>query len=122
MRDIVRLDWNYRSTPGVYQSVANQSLTCICPCLLNNAQVGGHRLTPSVPPPCRIRQAQNISLSHPGHPLADLRLHAWEEGRDLYIDIVGSSPLTVANLQHFVPGRRACCPRQADPLCCLACA
>eukprot|EP00884_Botryococcus_braunii_P015767 jgi/Botrbrau1/2874/Bobra.0036s0019.1 len=47
------LDWNYRSTPGVYQSVANQSLTCICPCLLNNAQVGGHRLTPSVPPPCR---------------------------------------------------------------------
>eukprot|EP00884_Botryococcus_braunii_P007402 jgi/Botrbrau1/16663/Bobra.0068s0079.1 len=61
MRDIVRLDWNYSSTPGVYQSVANQSLTCICPCLLNNAQVGGHRLTPSVPPPCRIRQAQNIS-------------------------------------------------------------
>eukprot|EP00884_Botryococcus_braunii_P013276 jgi/Botrbrau1/2194/Bobra.101_2s0025.1 len=35
---------------------------------------------------------------------ADLRLHAWEEGRDLYIDIVGSSPLTVANLLHFVPG------------------
>eukprot|EP00884_Botryococcus_braunii_P011629 jgi/Botrbrau1/20467/Bobra.145_2s0029.1 len=61
MRDIVRLGWNYSSTPGVYQSVANQSLTCICPCLLNNAQVGGHRLTPSVPPPCRIRQAQNIS-------------------------------------------------------------
>eukprot|EP00884_Botryococcus_braunii_P022649 jgi/Botrbrau1/9068/Bobra.0376s0038.1 len=38
---------------------------------------------------------------------ADLRLHAWEEGRDLYIDIVGSSPLTVANLQHFVPGGAA---------------
>jgi hypothetical protein len=34
---------------------------------------------------------------------ADLRLHAWKEGRDLYIDIIGSSPLTVANLQHFVP-------------------
>jgi hypothetical protein len=38
---------------------------------------------------------------------ADLRLHAWEEGRDLYIDIVGSSPLTAANLQHFVPGGAA---------------
>jgi hypothetical protein len=38
---------------------------------------------------------------------ADLRLHAWEEGRDLYIDIVGSSPLTVANLLHFVPGGAA---------------
>jgi hypothetical protein len=38
---------------------------------------------------------------------ADLRLHAWEDGRDLYIDIVGSSPLTVANLQHFVPGGAA---------------
>ena len=38
---------------------------------------------------------------------ADLRLHAWEEGRDLYIDIVGSSPLTTANLQHFVPGGAA---------------
>eukprot|EP00884_Botryococcus_braunii_P013095 jgi/Botrbrau1/21787/Bobra.0190s0014.1 len=37
----------------------------------------------------------------------DLRLHAWEEGRDLYIDIVGSSPLTVANLLHFVPGGAA---------------
>jgi hypothetical protein len=31
----------------------------------------------------------------------------WEEGRDLYIDIVGSSPLTVANLLHFVPGGAA---------------
>ncbi len=29
---------------------------------------------------------------------ADIRLHALEEGRDLYIDIVGSSPLTAANL------------------------
>eukprot|EP00884_Botryococcus_braunii_P008197 jgi/Botrbrau1/17379/Bobra.0494s0004.1 len=38
---------------------------------------------------------------------ADLRLHAWEEGRDLYIDIVGSSPLTVANLQHFETGGAA---------------
>jgi hypothetical protein len=38
---------------------------------------------------------------------ADFRLHAWEEGRDLYIDIVGSSPLTVANLLHFVPGGAA---------------
>ena len=38
---------------------------------------------------------------------ADLRLHAWEEGRDLYLDIVGSSPLTVANLQHFRPGGAA---------------
>eukprot|EP00884_Botryococcus_braunii_P021545 jgi/Botrbrau1/8074/Bobra.0230s0001.1 len=36
-----------------------------------------------------------------------LRLHAWEEGLDLYIDIVGSSPLTVANLLHFVPGGAA---------------
>jgi hypothetical protein len=31
---------------------------------------------------------------------AVLRLHAWEEGRDVYIDIVGSSPLTTANLPH----------------------
>lgn len=38
---------------------------------------------------------------------ADLRLHAWEEGRDLYLDIVGTSPLTVANLQHFRPGGAA---------------
>jgi hypothetical protein len=38
---------------------------------------------------------------------ADLRLHAWEEGRDLYVDVVGSSPLTAANLQHFVPGGAA---------------
>jgi hypothetical protein len=38
---------------------------------------------------------------------ADLRLHAWEERRDLYIDIVCSSPLTVANLLHFVPGGAA---------------
>jgi hypothetical protein len=38
---------------------------------------------------------------------ADLCLNAWEEGRDLYIDIVGSSPLTTVNLQHFVPGGAA---------------
>eukprot|EP00884_Botryococcus_braunii_P002467 jgi/Botrbrau1/12220/Bobra.0197s0013.1 len=37
---------------------------------------------------------------------ADLRLHAWEEGRDLYIDIVGSSPLTVL---------------AANPTCCTSC-
>eukprot|EP00884_Botryococcus_braunii_P009082 jgi/Botrbrau1/18175/Bobra.53_1s0043.1 len=48
---------------------------------------------------------------------ADLRLHTWEEGRDLYIDIVGSSPLTVANvvnMQHFVPGGAAACPAQDE--------
>ncbi len=37
----------------------------------------------------------------------DLRLHGGQEGRGLYIDVVGSSPLTVANLQHFVPGGAA---------------
>jgi hypothetical protein len=41
------------------------------------------------------------------HRRAGLRLHAWNEGRHHYIDVVGSSPLTVANLQHFVPGGAA---------------
>ncbi len=36
----------------------------------------------------------------------DLRLHGWEDGHDLYVDVVGSSPLTVADLQHFVPARQ----------------
>jgi hypothetical protein len=38
---------------------------------------------------------------------ASLRRHACEEARDLYIDIVGSSPLTAADLQHLVLGGAA---------------
>jgi hypothetical protein len=54
----------------------------------------------------------------------DLRLDAWEEGRDLYIDIVGSCSLTVRLSCQLAAlsaglGRRARCPRQADSLCCL---
>eukprot|EP00884_Botryococcus_braunii_P020866 jgi/Botrbrau1/7463/Bobra.0095s0002.1 len=38
---------------------------------------------------------------------AELWLHAGEEGRNLYVGIVGSSPLTPANLQHFIAGGAA---------------
>eukprot|EP00884_Botryococcus_braunii_P006842 jgi/Botrbrau1/16159/Bobra.0309s0008.1 len=53
------------------------------------------------------------TLSWPGPPSRRLRLHAWEEGRDLYFDIVGSSPLAVANMQHFCAGW-GCCTRRSD--------
>eukprot|EP00884_Botryococcus_braunii_P003140 jgi/Botrbrau1/12827/Bobra.20_1s0017.1 len=34
----------------------------------------------------------------------NLRLHAWEEGGDLYIDMGGSSPPTAASVLLFMPG------------------
>lgn len=57
----------------------------------------------------RVTREPAFPTPVPGHERrrADLRLHGWEEGRDLYVDVVGSSPLTVANLQHFVPGGAA---------------
>ena len=57
----------------------------------------------------RVTREPPFPTPVPGHERrrADLRLHGWEEGRDLYVDVVGSSPLTVANLQHFVPGGAA---------------
>ena len=57
----------------------------------------------------RVTREPAFPTPVPGHERrrADRRLHAWEEGRDLYVDVVGSSPLTVANLQHFVPGGAA---------------
>lgn len=33
---------------------------------------------------------------------ADLRLHASTEGRDIWIDVVGSGPLPVAIFQHCI--------------------
>jgi hypothetical protein len=34
----------------------------------------------------------------------DLLLKDWEGGKDLYIDVVGSSPLAVSNMRGFEPG------------------
>eukprot|EP00884_Botryococcus_braunii_P012210 jgi/Botrbrau1/20990/Bobra.0144s0009.1 len=51
----------------------------------------------------RVTWEPTFTTSVPGQERrrADLRLHAWEEGRDLFFDIVGSSPRTVGNLQHW---------------------
>ena len=62
---------------------------------------------PTLIPGHECRRAVKKKKTHHERRRADLRLHGWEEGRDLYIDVVGSSPLTVANLQHFVPGGAA---------------
>ncbi len=58
----------------------------------------------------RVTREPPFPTPVPGHERrrADLRLHGWEEGLTaLYVDVVGSSPLNVANLQHFVPGGAA---------------
>jgi hypothetical protein len=34
----------------------------------------------------------------------DLLLKDWENGKDLYIDVLGSSPLAVSNMRGFEPG------------------
>eukprot|EP00884_Botryococcus_braunii_P002895 jgi/Botrbrau1/12606/Bobra.0169s0133.1 len=72
-----------------------------CPCCLRELDVWGDHARVTREP------AFPTLVSGQERRRADLRLHAWEEGRDLYIDIVGSSPLTVANLLHFVPGGAA---------------
>jgi hypothetical protein len=43
------------------------------------------------------------SLSSQGRR-PDLLLKDWEGGKDLFIDVVGSSPLAVSNFEGFVPG------------------
>ncbi len=57
----------------------------------------------------RVTREPTYHTPVPGHERRrpDLRLHGWEEGRDLYVDVAGSSPLTVVNLRHFVPGGAA---------------
>ena len=42
-----------------------------------------------------------------GKPLrpADMLLYAWDSGRDVCVDLTGSSPLTQSGLSDFVPGR-----------------
>jgi hypothetical protein len=37
----------------------------------------------------------------------DLLFKDWEQGRDLFVDVVGSSPLAASNLGGFVPGGAA---------------
>ena len=36
---------------------------------------------------------------------ADLLLYSWDRGRDVCVDLTGSSPLTQSNMIEFVPGR-----------------
>jgi hypothetical protein len=42
-----------------------------------------------------------------GRPLrpADLLLYSWDRGRDVCVDVTGSSPLTLAGVSDFSPGR-----------------
>jgi hypothetical protein len=70
-------------------------------------QNGLHRMFTSARQ--RVTREPSFPTPVPGQERrrADLRLHAWEDGRDLFLDIVGSSPLTTANLQNFVPGGAA---------------
>jgi hypothetical protein len=49
----------------------------------------------------------------------DQRVHAWEDGHDLYINTVGFSRLTIANLQKIVPGGAATHAAE-DKLTCYA--
>ncbi len=48
----------------------------------------------------RVTREPTFPTTVPGQECrrADPRLHGWEEGRDLYVDVVGSLPLTVVNL------------------------
>lgn len=65
----------------------------------------------TAPPGCCSNRWSTLCCRHlcsatPGQQCshADFRRRVWEEGRNVYVNINGSSPLTAVNLQHFVQG------------------